>query len=291
VPSASVQLVPGRNEVDDVSKGPYEVLLVEVEAGVALITFNRPEQLNAVTPRMGLELGHALVELEADESVRAIVVTGAGRAFCVGAALDPEQSTFTDGGDDEPEPLGPHASTLSPWTMTTPILAAINGHAVGLGLTYALQWDIRVAAEDAKLGFVFTRRGVLPEANSLWLLSRAIGSSRSLELLLTGRTFSGLEAAEMGLVSRALPADEVLPATLEIARDIAANTAPGSVSLTKQLFYEFLTTDDRAAARAEERDAFQYLVGQPDGKEGMVSFLERRAPEWTGSKHVDRGAI
>jgi enoyl-CoA hydratase/carnithine racemase len=272
-----------------VSEGPYDVLLVEVEAGVALITFNRPEQLNAVTPRMGLELGHALVELEADESVRAIVVTGAGRAFCVGAALDPEQSTFT--GDDEPEPLGPHASTLSPWTMTTPILAAINGHAVGLGLTYALQWDIRIAAEDAKLGFVFTRRGVLPEANSLWLLSRAIGSSRSLELLLTGRTFSGLEAAEMGLVSRALPAEEVLPATLEIARDIAANTAPGAVSLTKQLFYEFLTTGDRATARAEERDAFQYLVGQPDGKEGMVSFLERRAPEWNGSKHVDRGAI
>jgi enoyl-CoA hydratase/carnithine racemase len=265
------------------------VLLVEVEAGVAVITLNRPEQLNAFTPRMGLELGHALVTLEADESVRAIVITGAGRAFCVGAALDPERSTFTGGGNDELEPVGPHTSTLSPWTMTTPILAAINGHAVGLGLTYALQWDIRIAAEDAKLGFVFTRRGVLPEANSLWLLSRAIGSSRSLELLLTGRTFSGAEAAELGLVSRALPADQVLPATLDIARDIAANTAPESVSLTKQLFYEFLTTGDRVAARAEERDAFQYLVGQPDGKEGMVSFLERRAPEWTGSKHVDRG--
>ena len=204
---------------------------------------------------MGLELGHALVTLETDESVRAIVITGAGRAFCVGAALDPEQSTFTGEDDDEtePEPLGPPVSDLSAWTMTTPILAAVNGHAVGLGLTYALQWDIRIVAEDAKLGFVFTRRGVLPEANSLWLLSRAIGSSRALELLLTGRTFSGAEAAELGLVSRASPAAEVLPATLEIARDIAANTAPGSVSLTKQLFYEFLTTSDRTAARAEER--------------------------------------
>ncbi len=273
------------------SEEPYEVLLVEVEAGVALITLNRPEQLNAFTPRMGLELGHALVTLETDESVRAIVITGAGRAFCVGAALDPEQSTFTGEDDDEtePEPLGPPVSDLSAWTMTTPILAAVNGHAVGLGLTYALQWDIRIAAEDAKLGFVFTRRGVLPEANSLWLLSRAIGSSRALELLLTGRTFSGAEAAELGLVSRALPAAEVLPATLEIARDIAANTAPGSVSLTKQLFYEFLTTSDRTAARAEEREAFRYLVGQPDGKEGMVSFLERRSPQWSGSKHVDRG--
>ncbi|HEY6623900.1 MAG TPA: enoyl-CoA hydratase-related protein [Acidimicrobiales bacterium] len=273
------------------SEGPYEVLLVEMDAGVALITLNRPEQMNAFTPRMGLELGHALVTLEADESVRAIVITGAGRAFCVGAALDPEQSTFTGVDGDQSEPLGPPVSDLSAWTMTTPILAAVNGHAVGLGLTYAMQWDIRIAAEDAKLGFVFTRRGVLPEANSLWLLSRAIGSSRALELLLTGRTFSGAEAAELGLVSRALPAGEVLPATLEIARDIAANTAPGSVSLTKQLFYEFLTTGDREGARAEEREAFHYLVGQPDGKEGMVSFLERRAPEWTGSKHVDRGAL
>jgi enoyl-CoA hydratase/carnithine racemase len=175
--------------------------------------------------------------------------------------------------------------------MSTPILAAINGHAVGLGLTYALQWDIRIAAQEAKLGFVFTRRGNLAEANSLWLLSRAVGSSRALELLLTGRTFSGAEAAEMGLVSRALPADEVLPATVEVARDIAANTAPASVSLTKQLFYEFLTTGDREAARAEEREAFQYLVKQPDGTEGLVSFLERRAPTWTGSKHVDREDI
>ena len=280
-----------RNEVEDVREGLYEVLLVEVKEGVALITLNRPEQMNAFTPRMGLELGHALVTLEADESVRAIVITGAGRAFCVGAALDPDQSTFTGGDDDEPEPLGPPVSDLSAWTMTTPILAAMNGHAVGLGLTYAMQWDIRIAAEDAKLGFVFTRRGVLPEANSLWLLSRAIGSSRALELLLTGRTFSGAEAAGLGLVSRAVPAGDVLPATLEVARDIAANTAPESVSLTKQLFYEFLTTGDREGARAEEREAFHYLVGQPDGKEGMVSFLERRAPEWTGSKHVDRGAL
>jgi enoyl-CoA hydratase/carnithine racemase len=271
------------------SAGPYEVLLVEVDAGVAVVTLNRPEQLNAFTPRMGLELGHALVTLDADESVRAIVLTGAGRAFCAGAALDPASSTFN--GLNEPELPGPPMSSLSPWTMATPILAAVNGHAVGLGLTYAMQCDIRIVAEDAKLGFVFTRRGVLPEANSLWSLSRAIGTSRSLELLLTGRTFLGAEAAELGLASRALPAAEVLPATLDIARDIAANTAPESVALTKQLFYEYLTTGDRDAARAEEREAFQYLVGRPDGKEGSLSFLERRAPQWTGSKHVNREEI
>lgn len=272
------------------SEEPYEVLLVDVDDGVAIVTLNRPEQLNAFTARMGLELGHALVTLDADESVRAIVLTGAGRGFCAGAALDPGNSTFT-GARGEPELPGPPMSSLSPWTMATPILAAVNGAAVGLGLTYAMQCDIRIVAEDAKLGFVFTRRGVLPEANSLWLLSRQVGTSRSLELLLTGRIFSGAEAAELGLASRALPAAEVLPATVEIARDIAANTAPESVALTKQLFYEFLTTGDREGARAEERQAFQYLVGRPDGTEGSLSFLERRPPRWTGSKHVNREEI
>ncbi len=264
----------------------YETLLYEVTDGVALITFNRPEQLNTLNARMGLELGHALVTSDADEAVRAIVVTGAGRAFCAGAALDPEQTTFTGAGGPADD-IGPSASSISPWELSTPILAAINGHAVGVGLTYALQWDIRIAAEEAKLGFVFTRRGILPEANSLWLLSRAIGTSRALELLLSGRTFLGTEAAELGLVSRALPAAEVLPATMEIARDIAANTAPAAVGMTKRLFYEYLLTGDRDAARAEEREGFQFLVGQPDAKEGAMSFLERRTPEWTGSKHTD----
>jgi enoyl-CoA hydratase/carnithine racemase len=264
----------------------YELILVETEGGVACITLNRPEQLNAFTPRMGAELGHALVALEADDAVRAIVLTGAGRAFCAGAALDPEGSTFNPDAHGT-APLGPPVSELSPWKFATPILVAINGAAVGLGLTLTLQCDVRIAADDAKLGFVFTRRGLLPEANSLWLLSRAIGTSRALELLLTGRTFSGAEAAQLGLVSRAVPKAEVLDATMEVARDIAANTAPEAIALTKQMFYEFLTTGDREAARAEEREGFHWLVNQPDAKEGMRSFLERRPPEWGGSKHSD----
>ena len=263
----------------------YQLLLVEQDRGVALVTLNRPEQMNAFTPRMGLELGHALSTLDADDGVRAIVVTGAGKAFCAGAALDPEGSTFTATASGEE--MGPPASSLSPWTMATPILAAINGHAVGVGLTYALLWDIRLVAEEAKLGFVFTRRGILPEANSLWLLSRAMGSSRSLELLLTGRTFSGAEAAELGLASRALPAAEVLDATLAVARDIADNTAPAAVTLTKQLFYRFMTEGDRDHARHVEREAFSWSVGQPDAGEGMRSFLERRPPVWGDPKRPD----
>jgi enoyl-CoA hydratase/carnithine racemase len=169
--------------------------------------------------------------------------------------------------------------------MATPILAAINGPAVGLGLTYPLSWDIRIAAEDAKLAFAFTRRGLIPEANSLWLLSRSIGSSRALELLLTGRTFSGAEAAELGLVSQALPAGKVLDATLDLARDIARNTAPASVSVTKRMFYEQLASPDRAGSRAAERAAFSWFTSQPDAREGIVSFLERRPPKWGMSKH------
>jgi enoyl-CoA hydratase/carnithine racemase len=261
----------------------YRTLLVDFDGPVALITFNRPEQLNAFTPRMGRELGHAFTCLDESEEIRAIVVTGAGRGFCVGAALDDEGSTFR--GDGSADQLGPPVSDMSPWEMATPVLAAINGPAVGLGLTYPLSWDIRLVAEDAKLAFAFTRRGLLPEANSLWLLSRAVGSSRALELLLTGRTFTGAEAADLGLVTRAVPADQVLEATLEVARDIATNTAPASVAATKRMFYEQLASPDRVGARAAERQAFLWFASQPDGREGITSFLERRPPAWKMSKH------
>lgn len=262
----------------------YQTILVETNDGIALVTLNRPEQLNAFTPTMGRELGHAFTSLEASDEVRAIVVTGAGRGFCAGAAMDEEGSTFKGGGESEVV-LGPPISDMSPWQMATPVLAAINGPAVGLGLTYPLQWDIRVAAEDAKLAFAFTRRGLIPEANSLWLLSRAIGSSRALELLLTGRTFTGAEAADLGLVSQALPAGKVVDATLDIARNIARNTAPSSVAATKRMFYEQLASPDRSGSRALERAAFMWFASQPDAKEGFASFLERRPPRWGLSKH------
>jgi enoyl-CoA hydratase/carnithine racemase len=264
----------------------YRTILVAADDGVAVVTLNRPEQLNAFTPRMGRELGHAFSRLETSDEVRVIVVTGAGRAFCAGAALDDEGSTFQAGAHQVEDEIGPPLSDMSPWEMTTPVLAAINGAAVGLGLTYPLLWDIRLAAEDAKLAFPFTRRGLIPEGNSLWLLSRAIGSSRALELLLTGRTFTGAEAAELGLVSQALPAAKVLDTTLEIAHGIARDAAPASVAATKQMFYEQLASADRAESRAAERAAFSWYVNQPDAQEGITSFLERRPPAWRMSKHT-----
>jgi hypothetical protein len=178
----------------------YETLLVELDRSVALITLNRPDRLNAFDQQMTRELFEALGAFDADESVRAVVVTGAGRAFSAGADLDGgfgEQAH--DAEASAGAPARPLALDFRPWEMRTPILAAINGAAVGVGLTYPLMWDIRIAAEDAKLGLVFTRRGLLPEGSSLWLLARLVGASRALELLLTGRMFSGNEAALLPL--------------------------------------------------------------------------------------------
>jgi enoyl-CoA hydratase/carnithine racemase len=265
----------------------YETLLVELDRGVALVTLNRPEQLNAFNRQMTTELYDALAAFDADASVRAVVVTGAGRAFCSGAELgagmvdggetaDTAGTTDTDGAAER----GQSALDMRPWEMGTPIVAAINGAAVGMGLTYPLMWDIRIAAEDAKLGLVFTRRGLLPEGNSLWLLSRLIGASRALELLITGRIFSGTEAAELGVVTRAVPTAQVLDAAVELAVDIATNTSPTSVAVTKRLFYRYLDQGDRMAARKEELDAFRWMTGQPDAREGVAAFREKRPPNW-----------
>jgi enoyl-CoA hydratase/carnithine racemase len=273
----------------------YQTILVDIDDGVALVTLNRPDELNAMTTLMGRELGHAMTSLDATDEIRAIVVTGAGRAFCAGIALDPDGTSFRDRTDADLG-IGPHLADVSTWDMNTPILAAINGPAVGLGLTWPLQWDIRLAADDAKMGFVFTRRGLIPEGNTLWLLSRLVGASTALELLLTGRTFSGAEALQVGLVARALPAAQVLPATMELAHELARTTSPAAVALTKRLFYEQLASSERAMCRETEREAFRWMTTQPDAREGMRSFLEKRAPQWEMSKAIgdrypsDRGA-
>jgi enoyl-CoA hydratase/carnithine racemase len=258
----------------------YETLLVEVDRGVALVTLNRPTRLNALDRQMTGDLFAALRAFEADDSVRAVVVTGAGRAFCAGADLEDgfEGRTGDVGVDGAAQ--RPSVLDMRPWEMRTPILAAINGAAVGMGLTYPLMWDIRIAADDAQMGLVFTRRGLLPEGNSLWLLARLIGASRALELLLSGRLFSGEEAAQLGVVSRAVPARDVVDTTLELAADIAANTSPTAVALTKRLFYRQLDGCDRIAGRKEELEAFRWLAGRPDVREGVAAFREQRTPDW-----------
>jgi enoyl-CoA hydratase/carnithine racemase len=265
----------------------YDVITVEEQGPVALVTLNRPDRMNAWTWQMSTELQHAFAALDDRDEIRAIVVTGAGRAFCAGADLDPSGATF-DGTrrrnefDDRYPGPRKHAAQLR-----TPVIGAVNGAAVGAGLTMALEYDLRVVAEDAKLGAVFNRRGVIPDADLLWSLPRMIGYARAMDLLLTGRIFSGREAVELGLASRAVPKDQVLTTALEMGRDIATNVAPVSAAITKQLGRRFQTEMDQRAALRLESELFAWSGQQPDAKEGVVAFLEKRDPNWTLSKTHD----
>jgi enoyl-CoA hydratase/carnithine racemase len=224
---------------------------VEIVDRVAVITLNRPDRLNAFTGGLGDGLGRAYVECDADDGVRAVVVTGAGRAFCAGADMEPGGETFAAPTGDEftSSPVDPPA-----WAVRKPVIAAINGHAIGIGLTLAMQCDIRLAAEDAKLGFVHVRRGVIPDAHSHWTVPRAVGFARAADLL---------------------------PTALEIARDIAVHTAPASVALSKQLLWASPTLDRDEIGRLET-EYHRRVMGTPDAREGVLAWLERRTPRWTG---------
>jgi enoyl-CoA hydratase/carnithine racemase len=269
----------------------YETIAVEHDRGVTTITLNRPEQRNAINLAMEKELYDAIFAAEADDSVRVIVITGAGSSFCSGVDLAGGTAFGADAHAEHDRELGVTSDTLwervAYWRMTTPLIGAINGHAIGVGMTLAMLFDIRYVAEDAKLSFVFTRRGIIPEANSTWLVPRLIGLSRGLELLLSGRTFSGRDAAEWGLCTEALPADQVLPAALELAHDIADNTAPLSVAITKKLVYESMDAADRPAAIARETKLTWWVGEQPDATEGVMAWFEKRPPKWTVSKHLE----
>jgi enoyl-CoA hydratase/carnithine racemase len=255
----------------------YEQILYEVDDGVALMTLNRPEKLNAMTALMGAEMGDAMAEADADDAVRAVVMTGAGRAFCAGADLGSGSGFAAGWGDVERK-----YRRMLPMEVRKPVIAAVNGAAVGAGLTWPLQADIRYVASDAKLAFAFVRRGVLPELASHVILPRLAGLARASELLLSGRTFLGDEAVEYGVATRAFPKDEVLPAAMDIARDIAVNAAPLPVAISKHLIWEGVGID-LAAWRKREGKLFAFTIKHPDAREGTVAFFEKRAPEWTGS--------
>lgn len=267
----------------------YEQIIVECDGPVALVTLNRPERMNAWTWTMSAELGRAFNELDQNDSCRAIVVTGAGRAFCAGADLGSGGETFSGGGNaigtrnDADEA---RRATPSP-RLRTPVIGAINGAAVGAGLTMPIEWDLRVVAENAKLGFVFNRRGVMPDADLLWLVPRLIGVTAAMDLLLTGRIFRGREAFELGLVNRCVRQAEVVDTALELARDIAVNTAPVSAALTKRVLWELLSEPDRATAARRQHRMFGWTGQQADAKEGVMAFLEKRDPGWRLSKTGD----
>lgn len=256
----------------------FDQIRVNVDGAVALVTLDRPERLNAWTPRMGRELSQAFRALDADPAVRVIVLTGSGRAFCAGADLEAGSSTFDS---DRPDSDAREPLTF-PWQLRKPVIAAINGHAIGVGITLPLTADVRYIAHDAKVQFAFVRRGVVPELSSHVILPRVVGLSNAADLLLSGRIFTGAEAAQRGLASVALPADQVLPAAMAWAADVAVNAAPSSVAAAKRLLWHDLVGPAESMSRLENT-VFTWAGHQPDAKEGVMAFLEKRDPVWRNS--------
>jgi len=266
----------------------YEQIKVESAERILTITLNRPERMNAYTEDMREEIIDALDQAEKDDDIRAIIVTGAGKAFCAGSDLGGRESTFNynDVPQDEHRDGG-GILALRIFRLKKPIIAAINGHAVGVGLTMTLPMDIRVVANTAKLGIVFVRRGVVIDACASYFLPRIVGISQALEWGLTGRIFSAEEAYERRLVTHLVPPEEVMPTARSIALDIAQNTAPVSVALTRQLMWTMLGASHPMEAHRVESKCFHYLGPKADAAEGINAFLEKRPPNFTMSPERD----
>lgn len=265
----------------------YEQIVVQVTDRVMEITLNRPDRLNAWTPQMGNELIAALDAADGDDVVRVVIVTGAGRGFCAGADLATGGDTFDSRrrvgvgvGVDPVLRDGGGRLTLRIFECTKPVIAAVNGPAVGVGATMTLPMDIRLAATEARFGFVFARRGIVPEAASSWFLPRAVGISRAMEWVATGRVFGAEEALAAGLVRSVHPAGELLDTARALAREIADHTAPVSVAIARRLMWQMLGAEHPMLAhRADSRAMFSR--GQSaDAREGVTAFLEKRPAEF-----------
>jgi enoyl-CoA hydratase/carnithine racemase len=259
----------------------YEQILYSVEDSVLTITLNRPERLNAFTERMCRELLDALDRADADDSVRAIIFTGAGRAYCAGADLGSGGDTFdspAQGRKESPAEArdGGGLLTLRLYDCKKPVIAAINGPAVGIGITMTLAMDVRIASGAARMGFVFARRGIVPEACSSWFLPRVVGISQAAEWVLSGRVFPAEEALAGHLVSRVVSPEDLLPAARTLAREIADNTSAMSVALTRQMLWKMLGADHPMEAHKIDSQAIHWMGRSPDAYEGVSAFLEKR---------------
>jgi len=271
----------------------YEQIIYTVADRIATITLNRPEFLNAWTPIMMKEIFQALDEADRDDSVRVVIFTGAGRAYCAGADLsgggfqnpdDPQgKKTFRDSAGQV---------TLRLFAMKKPVIGAINGNAVGVGISMTMAMDIRIASESAKkIGFVFNRRGVVPEGCCTYFLPRIVGISRAAELILTGRLFSAREGFEMGLFSRVTEPEDLLPTVVRTAREIADNTSAVSTALSRQMLWKMLGGCHPMDAHVIESKSFGYMLTSPDAGEGVASFMEKRPPEFAMKPSRDMPAF
>jgi len=267
---------------------PFEHIRYELSDRIALITLNRPDKLNAFTERMQSELIEAFDMASADDEVRCVIVTGAGRAFCAGADLSAGASTFDMDAHSSERPASPRSGsdpairdgggqvTLKIFECLKPVIAAVNGPAVGVGATMQLAMDIRIASTSARFGFVFSRRGIIPEACSSWFLPRVVGIATALEWCYSGRVFDAQEAYARGLVSQLTSPDELLSTAYALAREIADNTAPVSVALTRQMLWRMLGADHPMEAHKIDSRGIYSRGRSADVREGVVSFLEKR---------------
>lgn len=261
----------------------FEHVRYDVREGVSTMTLSRPEKLNAVNSAMLDELRAAFDLADADDAVRAVVVTGSGRAFCAGADLSGGGKTFDRGarGARGEHRDGGGLVSLRIYEMKKPVIAAINGPAVGFGITMTLPMDIRIASTAARMGFVFTRRGVVPEACSTWFLPRLVGMGRAAEWIYTGRVFGAEEALGAGLVSQVVPPERLVAAARELALEIAQNTSAVSVALARQLLWRMLGADHPMEAHRLDSKCMDWTGRSADAREGVTSFLEKRPPRFT----------
>jgi enoyl-CoA hydratase/carnithine racemase len=267
----------------------FETIRYAVEDGVCTLTLHRPERLNAVTPGMIDELIAAFDRVDADDGVRAVIVTGAGRAYCAGADLSAGGATFArEGSASATEHRdGGGRVTLRIFDLKKPVIAAINGPAVGFGITMTLAMDVRFASTAARIGFVFSRRGVVPEACSTWFLPRIVGIAQAAEWVYTGRVFDADEALRGRLVSRVLAPGELLPAARALAREIADNTSAVSVALSRQLMWKLLGAEHPMTAHRLDSQGMFWTGRSPDAFEGVTAFVEKRAARFTLKPSTD----
>jgi enoyl-CoA hydratase/carnithine racemase len=272
----------------------YSQILYDVKDGVATITLHRPEKMNAFTRTMMAEMMAAFDTIDADDAVRAVIVTGHGdRAFCAGADLTPDSGTVFASGDPVESYSDPRVRdsggklTLRIFECKKPVIAAVNGAAVGIGATMQLAMDIRLASDTARFGFVFARRGIVPEAASSWFLPRIVGTQQALEWCMTGRVFDAAEALKGGLVRSVHAPGELLSEANKLAREIADNTAPVSVALTRHMLWRLPSAAHPMEAHKIDSRAIYNRARTGDAQEGIASFLEKRAPAYPDRVSTD----
>lgn len=274
----------------------YQEIRYELADKVLTITLHRPDKLNAFTARMARELIDAFDQADRDDAVRAIIVTGSGRAFCAGADLSTGGDTFDYTSPRQQATIDDHRDgggivTLRFFESTKPIIAAINGPAVGVGITMTLPMDIRIVSTNARMGFVFARRGIVPEACSSWFLPRVVGISRAAEWTYTGRIFNADEALASNLVSRVVAPDDLLPTAQALAREIADNTSAMSVTLTRQMLWRMLGADHPMEAHKIDSKCIYFMGQSPDAMEGVSSFLQKRPAQFSMKPSSDMPAF